>query len=72
MIREANVSDAQTLMRRILLDLNEQVKPIHEWLDGQRSHFRGQGYTEAESRAMSAATFVTVFGSSITRTTATE
>jgi hypothetical protein len=57
--------DVQTDLRQTLLTLNEQVKPIHEWLDGQRAYFLGQGYTADEARAMSAAEFVAIFGSQI-------
>lgn len=56
-------------MRGALLMLNEQVQPIHEWLAGQRQYFRDQGYTEPEARAMSAAEFVTVFGTAIVTAT---
>ncbi|MFF3867362.1 hypothetical protein [Micromonospora sp. NPDC001898] len=56
------------VFRGLLLDLNEQVKPMHEWLDGQRAHFLGQGYTDDEARAMAAAEFVMLFGGSISRT----
>jgi hypothetical protein len=59
------MSDVQAAMRAALLTLNDQVKPIHEWLTGQRQYFLSQGYTEPEARAMSAAEFVTVFGNSI-------
>lgn len=51
-----------------LLDITEQVKPLHEWLDGQRAHFLSQGYTADEARAMAAAEFVLIFGSVINRT----
>ncbi|MFI5839444.1 hypothetical protein ACIA8K_06990 [Catenuloplanes sp. NPDC051500] len=54
--------------RTMLLQLNGQVKPMHEWLAGQRAYFVGQGYTDDEARAMAAALFVSVFGTGITRT----
>ncbi len=56
-------------MRQALLGFNEMVQPMHEWLDGQVSYFLGQGFTDAEARAMAAAEFVTVFGTAIPRTT---
>jgi hypothetical protein len=59
--------EAANAMRSLFLQFNEQVKPFHEWLDGQRNHFRSQGYTDDEARAMAAAEFVTVFGSCIQR-----
>ena len=51
-------------LRRMLLQLNEQVKPMHEWLEGQHVYFITQGYTESQSRAMAAAEFVIIFGPS--------
>jgi hypothetical protein len=53
-----------------LVELNAQVAPFHEFLAGQRAYFNSQGYTDDEARAMAAAEFVTVFGSSISRTIA--
>lgn len=53
-----------------LLAINEQIarhEPFHEWLAGQRAYFAGQGYTDAEARAMSAAEFVCIFGAGIKR-----
>lgn len=58
---------AMAAMRQALLGINEMVQPMHEWLDGQVSYFLGQGFTEAEVKAMAAAEFVTVFGTGITR-----
>ncbi|GAA0528659.1 hypothetical protein GCM10010172_06570 [Paractinoplanes ferrugineus] len=60
-------TDATDALRQALLELNEQVKPMHEWLAGQRSYFLAQGYTDDEARAMSAAEFVTMFGTPINR-----
>ena len=54
-------------LRVALMQLNEQVKPMHEWLEGQLMYFLSQGYTRQEALAMSAAQFVTVFGSAISR-----
>ena len=69
-----NNPDQQTAddLRHTMLYLNEQVSPIHEWLTGQRTYFTGQGYTDDEARAMSAALFVTVFGTHIRRTGSAE
>ena len=49
------------------MGINDAIKPMYEWLDGQRANFLRQGYTEDESRAMAAALFVTVFGTNIPR-----
>jgi hypothetical protein len=51
--------------RRSLMYLSDRVEPIHEWLAGQRTYFLAQGYSSNEARAMAAALFVTVFGTSI-------
>ena len=59
--------DPIDLMAGVLMTINDAVKPMHEWLDGQRSHFLRQGYTEDEARAMAAAMFVSVFGTNISR-----
>jgi len=56
-------------IRLMLMNFDETVaQPLREWAAGQRTYFRQQGYTDDESRAMSAALFVTVFGSNIHRT----
>lgn len=57
--------DSQTALRSTLISLNETITPMHEWLAGQRSHFLSLGYTEDESRAMAAVTYVFVFGTAI-------
>lgn len=48
--------------RQVLITLNEQVKPMHEWLAGQRAYFLSQGYTPEEARAMAACTYTMIFG----------
>lgn len=59
---------AQTIAR-MLMDVSEALVPMREWLAGEERYFRSQGYSPDESRAMAAATYVTVFGSAINRTT---
>jgi hypothetical protein len=70
MTAEGN-SDSHKLVS-ILMGLHEQVKPFHEFLQGQRQLLRDQGYTDDEARAMAAAVFVSLFGSHISRTVADE
>lgn len=62
------VDNVTAMLGAQLMLLNEQVTPIHEWLEGQRAYFASQGYTDDEARAMAAAEFVFIFGSGITRT----
>ena len=47
-----------------MLAVSETIAPMHDWLAGERAFFAGQGYTADEARAMAAATYVTVFGTS--------
>lgn len=54
-------------LRHVLLTFNEQARPFHEWLAGQRAYFTGQGYSDDEARAMAAALFVAIFGANIPR-----
>lgn len=51
-----------------VMEVADQIKPLHEFLDGQRTHFLSQGYSDDEARAMAAAIFVSIFGTGITRT----
>lgn len=51
-----------------MLELAAAIEPMHEFLAGQVAYFASQGYTPQEALAMSAAEFVTIFGSSIGRT----
>ncbi len=55
-----------------LIKLNDQVRPFHEFLAGQRAHFLSQDYSDDEARAMAAALFVSIFGGNISRTIADE
>lgn len=50
-----------------MMDLAEQLKPIHEFVAGQVAYFLGQGFSPQEALAMTAAEFCTVFGSMIPR-----
>lgn len=59
--------DLANEMRKTLLGINDLVQPLHEWLDGEYNYLRSQGYSEQEARAMSAATYVSVFGNAIPR-----
>lgn len=55
----------QYLMGLAMLQMRSLVAPMHDFLIGERNYFLGQGYTPDEARAMSAATYVALFGSSI-------
>lgn len=59
-------NNLQRLMGLAMLQLNEAVAPMHDWLLGERTYFVGQGYSPDEARAMAASTYVTVFGQKIT------
>lgn len=59
------MSDLEGDLAAAMLTLTDQVRPMHEWLAGQRAYFLSQGYTADESRAMAAAEFVSVFGAMI-------
>lgn len=61
--------DQADAIGQLLLGFNQMVQPIRDWLAGQRTYFRSQGYTDDEARAMAAALFVSVFGTGIHRTT---
>lgn len=50
-----------------MLQISGMVKPMHEFAAGQVAYFRSQGHTHQEALAMTAAEFVTVFGSAIPR-----
>ena len=51
-----------------MMELAEQLKPIHEFIAGQVQYFLSQGFTPQEALALTAAEFVTLFGTNITRT----
>lgn len=48
-----------------LLGVNDMLEPIHQWLDAEYQYFVAQGYTPDHARAMSAASYMTVFGSKL-------
>lgn len=50
-----------------LMQLAEQVKPMHEFLAGQRAYFLSLGHTPEEALALSASVFVALFGAHIPR-----
>ena len=70
--QRAEAAAAAQMIARMLMDVSEAIVPMREWLAGEERYFRSQGYSPDESRAMAAATYVTVFGSAISRSTPPE
>lgn len=58
---------AQSVATALLALSDAAVEPMREWLAGQRAYFLSQGYLPDEARAMAAATYMAIFGSSIAR-----
>lgn len=58
------------LIRGMLLQMNDLIEPMHEWLAGQVGYFLAQGYGPDDARVMAAAEFVSAFGNAIYRTPA--
>jgi hypothetical protein len=57
------------LIARVVMEHAEMmIGPMHEWLAGERRYLREQGYTDDEARAMAAAGYVLMFGTTISRT----
>lgn len=50
-----------------MMELAEQLAPIHEFAAGEVAYFLGQGFSPQEALAMTAAEFCTVFGTMIPR-----
>jgi hypothetical protein len=63
-------SRVESQLASLLIGLQEQAKPFHEFLDGEKQLFLRQGYTDDEARSMAAALFVCLFGQAISRTKA--
>jgi hypothetical protein len=58
----ATSADSATALRLIMLSVSESVAPLREWVRGEIAYYEGQGFTPREARAMTAATFMVVFG----------
>jgi hypothetical protein len=50
-----------------MMALAETIEPMHDFLAGQITYFRSQGFTPQEALAMAAAEFVSIFGTAIPR-----
>lgn len=53
------------VMRLVLMQMAEDIKPIREFLMGEVSYFERQGFTKEQARALAAAEFTSVFGTRI-------
>lgn len=52
-------------MRLALMEIAEQLVPLHELAAGEVAYFVRQGFTIEQAHAMVAAEFITVFGANI-------
>lgn len=56
-----------TQFAEAMMQIAEMLTPMHEFARGQVAYFLSQGYKPEEALAMSAAEFVSIFGSAIPR-----
>lgn len=53
------------LARLAIMEMAEQLAPIHEFVTGEAAHYVRQGFTGEQARAIVAAEFSSIFGSRI-------
>lgn len=63
---------AATALSSMLLGTSAAIAPLRDWVRGEVAYYEGEGFTPREARAMTAATFVSVFGMGVRDSGGTE